>query len=136
MVLKMLAEGGFYRAMADKTVVEMIVKGGDEPAMKFSGAMMERFQGQMGKDPTAQFSEGCENAERVGKESVTVPPGTFQAVHFRMTTGSNTGDAWIVEGMPFGMIKWTGSQGESAVMMGKGDGAESEITEEPIVMPG
>ncbi len=136
MILKMLAEGGLYHAMAEKTVEEMIVKAGDQPAMKFSGAMMERMQSQMGSDPASQFGAACENAERVGEESITVPAGTFRAVHYRLTTGSNQGDAWIVEGVPFGMVKWTGAKGETAVMVAKGDDAQAELTEEPMVMPG
>lgn len=136
MIAKMLAEGGFYHAMAEKKVEEMIVKLGDQPAMKFSGAMMQQIQGRMGTDPASQFGNGCENAERVGPESITVLAGTFDAIHYRLTTGPNPGDAWIVEGLPFGMVKWTGSMGESAEMVARGDDAEAELTEEPMVMPG
>ena len=136
MIAKMLVEGGFYQAMAEKTIEEMIVKAGDQPAMKFSGTMLERMLGQMGDNPASQFAEGCENAERVGEESITVPAGTFRAVHYRLTTGLSPGDVWIVEGIPFGMVKWTGSKGDSAELVGKGDDAQMELTEEPMVIPG
>ena len=81
-------------------------------------------------------SKSCEDAERVGVESITVTAGTFEAVHFRLTSGGSPGDAWIVEGMPFGMIKWTGSGGEAAELVAQGDDAVSQITETPMEMPG
>lgn len=135
-IMKMLAEGGFYQAMSDKKIEEMVIKAGGQPAMKFSGAMMERIRGQMSSDPASEFSKGCEDAERVGVESVTVPAGTFDAVHFRVVSGGSPGDAWIVEGMPFGMIKWTGSGGESVELVDRGDDAVTQITETPLAMPG
>ena len=135
-IMKMLGEGGFYHAMAEKKIVEMVVKAAGQPAMKFSGAMMERIQSQMSSDPAAEFSKSCEDAERVGVESITVPAGTFEAVHFRLTSGGSPGDAWVVEGMPFGMIKWTGSGGEAAELVAQGDDAVSQITETPMEMPG
>ncbi len=135
-VVKMLGEGGFYHAMAEKKIVEMVVKTAGQPAMKFSGAMIERMQSQMKSDPAAEFGKGCENAERVGVESVTVPAGTFDAVHFRLTSGQKPGDAWIVEGLPFGMIKWTGSGGEAVELVDRGDDAVTQITETPMEIPG
>jgi hypothetical protein len=135
-VMKMLAEGGFYQAMADKKIVEMVIKAQGQPAMKFSGATIERMQSQMNSDPAAEFSKGCEDAERVGVESITVPAGTFRAVHFRVASGGNPGDAWIVEGLPFGMIRWTGSEGEAAELVDRGDDAVTQITETPMEMPG
>lgn len=138
MIVKMLADGGFYYAMAEKKIEEIVIKGSGQPAMKFSGPMMERVRGQMnmGSDPASQFGQGCEDAERVGVESITVPAGTFDAVHYRLATGKNPGDAWIVEGMPFGLIQWTGSGGERVVMVGKGTDAQTQITETPMEMPG
>ena len=138
MTIQLLADGGFYSAMAEKKIEEIVIKAGGQPAMKFSGPMMERVRSQMnvGSDPASQFGQGCENAVRVGAESITVPAGTFEAVHYRLATGTNPGDAWIVEGMPFGMVKWTGDQGESVILVGRGSGATSSITETPIEMPG
>jgi hypothetical protein len=135
-IMKMLGEGGFYHAMADKKIVEMVIKAAGQPAMKFSGAMIERMQSQMSSDPAAEFSKGCEDAERVGIESITVPAGTFDAVHFRVASGGKPGDAWVVEGLPFGMIKWNGSGGEAAELVDRGDDAVTQITETPMEMPG
>ena len=135
-VVKMLGEGGFYRAMAEKNIVEMVVKAAGQPAMKFSGAMIERMQSQMNSDPAAEFGKGCESAERVGVESITVPAGTFDAVHYRLTSGQKPGDAWIVEGLPFGMIKWTGSGDEGVELVDRGDDAVTQITETPMEIPG
>jgi hypothetical protein len=138
MILKMLADGGFYAAMAEKKIEEIVIKAAGQPAMKFSGPMMERVRSQMnvGSDPASQFGQGCENAERIGVESITVPAGTFDAVHYRLATGTNPGDAWVVEGMPFGMVRWVGDKGEGVVLVGTGDGARSAITETPIEMSG
>ncbi len=122
--------------MGQKKIVEMVFKVAGQPAMKFSGAMIVRMQGQMGSDPAAEFGKACEDAERVGVESVTVPAGTFDAVHFRLTSGQKPGDAWLVEGMPFGMIKWTGSDGDAVELVGRGDDAVTQITETPMAMPG
>ena len=137
-IAKMLAEGGFYQAMAEKKIEEIIIKMGSQPAMVFSGTMMERVRSQMnvGSDPASQFGQGCEDAERLGVESITVPAGTFDAIHYRLSAGPNPGDAWIVEGLPFGMIRWTGSEGEAAELVDRGDDAVTQITETPMEMPG
>lgn len=128
-VAKILAEGGFYHAMSESKIEEMVIQMGSQPAMTISGPMLEQVKAQMnvGDDPAAQFSQGCEDAERVGVESVTVPAGTFRAVRYRLHTGANPGDAWLVEDMPFGLVKWEGSRGESATLVDHGSDAVSRI---------
>jgi len=57
----------------------------------------------------------------VGWESVTVPAGTFRALH--VTTGDG-GEVWASRDVPFGLVKTHGKQGDLALT---GRGAEREV---------
>src|SRR2546426_10917 len=68
----------------------------------------------------------------VGWESVTVPAGTFRALH--VTTGDG-GELWASRDVPFGVVKTHGKQGDLA-LTGRGADAKSSIAEKPMEMPG
>src|SRR6266446_4693592 len=74
----------------------------------------------------------CSGAHVVGWESVTVPAGTFRALH--VTTGDG-GELWASRDVPFGVIKTHGKQGDLA-LTGRGVDAKSSIAEKPMEMPG
>lgn len=101
---------------------EMIMKIGAAPAM------IMPVGGAGGSSPM----DDCASGKVVGWESVTVPAGTFRALHVQDDSGG--GDAWILPDLPFALIKTgMGGPGDSGEMelVAHGMGATSAITETP-----
>ncbi len=111
----------------------MIMKMGDQPAMKMPPQMLNMMQRQ-NNNQAMELAQKCEGAEELGWESVTVPAGTMRALHLRAT--DNSGEMWVTDAFPFGMVKWVGNKGEELVLLGHGKDATSSITETPKEMPG
>ena len=110
----------------------MIMKSGDQPAMKMSSQMLGMMRSQMSHNPAMSMSEACKGVTLVGEESVTVPAGSFRAQHFHDAADST--DVWVAENVPFGLVKVTDSA-RTTVLTGHGSGAKSSITETPQEMP-
>jgi hypothetical protein len=106
----------------------LIMKVGGLPAM-------EMPVGQPGGPggPGSTPLEDCASGTVVAWESVTVPAGSFRALHVR--DARDSGDAWIVPDLPFGLVKAAmgsaGSDSGDMVLTGHGAGATSQITETP-----
>jgi hypothetical protein len=112
-------------------VQEVIFKQGDKPAMKMNGAMLSMMRGQLEKQ--SPYQQACQGVTLVGKESVKVPAGTFEASHFR--SAEHSVDSWVSPVVPFSMVKTTGKDFQME-LTAQGEGAKSSITEEPQEMPG
>jgi hypothetical protein len=111
----------------------LIIKAMGQPAMKVSGAMMGLMGQKAGEGAMAfDWAARCHGAHVVGWESVTVPAGTFRALHLTMDDGA---EVWASRDIPFGLIKTHGKQGDMA-LTGHGTGAKSSISEKPTEMPG
>lgn len=128
MIMQMLVPGYPYEM---NNIEDMVLKAGDRPAMRMNAQMLQMMSSRMPKDQVAEF---CRNAQmnRVGEESVTVPAGTFQTIHFRDNSSGN--DVWVSESIPFGLIKSKLARGGEIVLTGSGTGATSRITETPQEM--
>lgn len=113
-------------------VTEVIFKAPGQPAMRLPAQMLSMMQQQMAGNPMFDFAEQCAAAEDLGKVTVEVPAGSFEALHLR--SADDEGEVWINPDIPFGMIKAEGEGG--LVLTGYGDDAVSTITEEPQAMPG
>jgi hypothetical protein len=117
------------------TIEDFVIKPAGQPAMRMSAQMRQMMVGRMPRD---QIAEACRNAQmtRVGEESVTVPAGTFKAVHYRDASSGN--DVWVSESIPFGLVKTKMARGGEIVLSGQGSDAKSQITETPqeMGMPG
>jgi len=96
---------------------------------------------QMGKNPPMEMptqSRGMSvkpnldirgTSQDVGKESVTVPAGTYSAEHYKSKEG---GDTWISSQVPvFGMVKSSNS-GTTMVLTKVLTGAKDRITGTPV----
>ncbi len=124
MVYKMLVPG-FGPAWGQAQAV--IVKYGDAPAME-----MPVTHGRSSTAPGAQALQRCRDAKVVGWENITVPAGTFRALHVR--NADNRGEAWVDPDLPFALVKddnGSAPGAESMVLVGQGRGARSVITERP-----
>jgi hypothetical protein len=110
----------------------LVFKAGPQPAMRISGEMAG-MMGKQGRQNTSAFDWAgrCSGAHVVGWESVTVPAGTFRALH---VTTDDGGELWASREVPFGVVKTHGKQGDLA-LTGRGADAKSSITEKPLEMP-
>lgn len=138
------------------SVIETVIKRGDQPAMRMSGGMMGMMRGGqaqpqpsapgqaapgrggmgrgMGRgNAAANWMQQCRSLTVVGQESVTVPAGTFKATHLRNATDST--DVWVSREVPFGMVK-SQSAAVTAELSAMGKDAKKSITETPKDMPG
>ncbi len=111
----------------------LVIKSGNQPAMKMPQQMMGMMSQQMSQNPAAETARRCAGAQAVGWESLTVPAGPMRALHIKTTEG---GDAWVSKDVPFGLVKMHGTQGDEAVLTGHGLDAKSSIAEKPQEMPG
>jgi hypothetical protein len=105
---------------------EVVMKMGDQPAMKMSG-------GLMGKSPASKtdWRDFCAKSTFVGEESVTVPAGTFKTRHYH----SEDGDTWASMDAPlWHIVKMSTKDGKTMVLSARGMGEKNEITEQPVDM--
>lgn len=102
----------------------MIMKFGTMPAMTMpmDGPMAHAGAGQTGL-------EKCAQSKSLGFESVTVPAGTFRALHVQDADGK--GDLWVVPGMALGLVKAHNETQGDLVLTDHGTGAKTAITEAP-----
>jgi hypothetical protein len=114
-------------SMGGRNPSEVVMKIGDQPAMKMSGGMM-------GKTPASKtdWREFCAKSKFVGEESVTVPAGTFKTRHYQ---GEDGDDTWVSLDAPlWHIVKMTTKDGNTMVLSATGTGAKNEITEKPMDM--
>jgi len=100
-----------------------IIKLGSMPAMEMP---------VRGHSPDAGPSmlDDCERSRVVGWEQVTVPAGSFRALHVR--DAESGADTWVDPDLPFGMVKGGDASDSSLVeLVAHGTGATSRITETP-----
>jgi hypothetical protein len=115
-------------------VQQVIVKVGAQPAMKISGqlaGMLGEQAGKAGNNAASDWAARCTSTHVVGWESVTVPAGTFRALHVKSDDG---GEAWASTEIPFGLVKVHEKESD-LVLTGRGAGATSSISEKPQEMP-
>lgn len=131
MTMQLLVPGWPYEGGA---VEEMIMQPAGKAPMKVGGPMLGMMRTQAARNGGMSAAKHCETMELVGRESVTVPGGTFETEHFRDTaTGT---ELWATREVPFGFVKTVDKDGNSMVLTGHGTGAESVITGTPQVMGG
>jgi len=111
-----------------------IMKNNNEPAMRAPDMMV----GMMGRSFTTGVGQYLEQhckqggIQVLGVESVTVPAGSFRALHVKDTEG---GEAWLQPGAGvFAMVKVLSKDGMVMALTGRGNDAKSAITETPQPM--
>lgn len=111
----------------------LILKTGNDPAMRMPEEMVRMMGSQMDQNFASQFARKCQETEVVGWEQITVPAGSFRALHVRHA-GEQT-DAWLLADLYFGLVKATLKDGSAMELTGRGADAKSSITETPQMMP-
>lgn len=125
MITQMLVPGFPYNPSGIK---RMIVKMGDQPAQDVTGTMLEMMRSQTANMPTLQAADRCgdtDEVEEIGWETVSVPAGSFHALHLRSTEFG--ADWWISQDASFGMVKFVGAEGLELLLLGHGTGATSSL---------
>ncbi len=112
----------------------LIMKNNNEAAMRAPDmmvAMMSRaFTGGVSQYLEQQCNKG--GVQLMGVESVTVPAGSFRALHIKDSDG---GEAWLQPGAGvFAMVKVLSKDGMVMALTGRGSDAKSAITETPQPM--
>lgn len=130
-IMQMLTPGLGAQASGIRSVV---MKTGDQPAMRIPEQMVRMMAANMGSNLATEMARSCQEMEVIGWEQVTVPGGSFRALHLRHAR--NGMDAWVQSDLNFGMIKATMKDGSTMALSGQGTGAKSSITETPRDMPG
>jgi hypothetical protein len=128
MIYQMLVPGSLVEL---GQVEEIVFKSGDRPAMKMSGQMVQMIQGQLQKQSV--YGEMCKGVNLVGKEKVTVPAGSIEALHYR--SAERTSDTWLSPAVSFSLVKSSGKD-YLVELVKQGEGAKSSITEKPQEMRG
>ena len=109
----------------------VIVKWGGQPAVKVSGQMAGVLAQKQGQGSSAfDWAAQCTSAHVVGWESVTVPAGTFRALHVTANDGT---EVWASREVPLAMVKLHSPKGDLA-LSARGTDAKSSITEKPLEM--
>jgi len=81
-------------------------------------------------DASSSMLEDCQKSQVVGWEQVTVPAGTFRALHVR--DAESRTDTWVDPDLPFGVVKGgAANDSDSVELVAHGMGAKSQITETP-----
>ena len=131
-IMQMLVPG-FLGQMGD--IRGVIMKRGTDHAMRFPDQFIQMMGANIARNSTSEIEKRCHQAHSTGYESVTVPAGSFRALH--VVDDSSGGQAWISASVPFGLVKTLQRDGTTQVLIAKGSGAKSSITETPTVgMPG
>ena len=115
-------------------VREVIMKTGDQPAMKMPPQMVQMINTTPGANVTAEIARDCAAMDVIGWEDVTVPAGHFHALHMR--NARTAMNVWVQPDLEFAMVRGTLKDGSALALKAQGTGAKSSITETPVPMPG
>ena len=127
MVMQMLVPSYPYESSEIHSAVAQM---GNRPAMAVSAQMLGMMQSEGSRYPVKEMAEQCSEAELVAEESITVSAGTFDALHLRIPSESDSSDLWVSVDLPFGLVKVSGP-GVEMSLLGHGFDATSSIGERP-----
>ena len=131
MIMQMLVPG-----LGTGSVRSMVMKSGDQPAMKMPAQMVQIVNSSPGMNMAADLARQCQAMEVVGWEPVTVPGGEFRALHMRNPGSQMVSEVWVQPDLQFSMVKAILKDGAVMELTGQGTDAKSSITETPLEMPG
>lgn len=130
MIMQLLVPGLAYHM---GRVRAMVMKSGNEPAMRMPQQMVGMMASRMMPDFAAQMARECRETEIVGWETMEVPAGSFRSLHLRNKDGS---EGWVTLDHQFGLVKAVTKDGTTMQLTGRGSDATSSITETPRNMMG
>lgn len=131
-IIQMLVPGlGFQAADGLRG---LILKSGEDAAMRMPDQMVRMMGGRIaGRNIAAEIARACKDMDIVGWEQVSVPAGTFRALHVR--NAEEQTEAWVVPDVYFGLVRVKTKDGATMELAGRGGDAKSSITETPRTAP-
>ena len=116
----------------DLSIHGMVMKSGKSKAMRYPDMMVGMMSGAVKKGVGSLVEQKCKKGavQELGWESVTVPGGTFRALHFR----DGDDEAWLSPELGFTMVRYVSKKNGSMELTGHGTDAKSSITETPQTM--
>jgi hypothetical protein len=127
MIMQLLVPGLAYQMGRARAVV---MKAGDQPAMRMPQQMVSMMASRMMPNLAAEMVRECLETDVVGWETVSVPAGSFRALHIRQKDGN---EGWVTLDHQFGLVKAVTRDG-TMELTGRGSDATSSITETPRSM--
>jgi hypothetical protein len=127
MIMQLLVPGLAYQMGRARAVV---MKAGDQPAMRMPQQMVTMMASRMMPNLAAEMVRECLETDVVGWETVSVPAGSFRALHIRQKDGN---EGWVTLDHQFGLVKAVTRDG-TMELTGRGSDATSSITETPRSM--
>ena len=127
MITQMLVPGFPYDP---SQVKRMVMKIGDQPAEDVPETMLAMMRAQMANNPALNGADRCGDAgdaEEVGWETMSVPGGSFRALHLR--SAELQAEWWLSSEAFFGMVKFVGPGGQEMELAGHGNDAQSSLDE-------
>ena len=112
----------------------VIMKSGDQPAMKMPPQMVQMINSTPGTNVTAEIARDCQEMDVVGWEGITVAAGHFRTLHMKHPRTAM--EVWVQPDLEFAMVKGTLKDGSLLELKAQGTGAKSSITETPREMTG
>jgi hypothetical protein len=129
MIMQLLVPGLAYQMGRARAIV---MKAGNEPAMRMPQQMVSMMASRMMPNLAADMVRECLETQVVGWETVSVPAGSFRALHIRQKDGN---EGWVTLDHQFGLVKAVTRDG-TMELTGRGSDATSSITETPRSIPG
>src|SRR5207247_10990017 len=81
----------------------MIMKNGNDPAMRMPDEMVQMMGGRTGgQNLTAEIARRCQDVVVVGCGQGTVPAGTFRGLHVK--SPDDNADAWVLPDLVSGLV--------------------------------
>jgi hypothetical protein len=116
-------------------VEDAVLKGMNGQVVQLGPDLLLRARDQELPRLHKSIAEGCQAAQLVGDEQVTVRAGTFRTKHFRSAQAG--ADFWVSTEAPFGLVKMTNTLDNSTLeLVDRGTGAKTSITGTPRVLNG
>jgi hypothetical protein len=111
MVMKQLMVTGGDKPQIKRMIMQTPGRPPMEMPMGMMGGMGQRGQGP-GRGPGQGPGQGDSTpGEKVGTETITVPAGIFECVHYRKQEPRGTVDVWISDKVPpYGMVKMSSTE--------------------------
>lgn len=116
----------------DFSIHAMVMKSGNHQAIRYPDMMLQIMAGPIKKGVGSVIEQKCKKGaiQVLGWETVTVPAGSFRALHIK----DGDDEAWASLELGFPMVKFLSKKGGTMELTGHGGDAKSTITETPQVM--
>ncbi len=128
MIMQVLVPGYPYD---EDDISQMIMKAPGQAATRMTPEMLSMMRRQgAAANPAGDIVKTCQEAQKIGDETVVVGAGSFDTEHYRVTEPESV-DAWISSAIPFGIVKIMGDDVPTMELQGHGTDATSSITDIP-----